>query len=50
VGGGVVYRRLSEDLPSQREIGLEHWIGSQLIREPPGTSGLKEGAAVADGE
>jgi hypothetical protein len=35
---------------SQREIGLEHSIVSHLIREPLGTSDLKEGAAEAVGE
>jgi hypothetical protein len=32
---------------AQREIVLEYWIGSHLIREPLGMSGLKEGAAGA---
>jgi hypothetical protein len=35
---------------AQKEIGLEHWIGSYLIRERLGISSLKEGAVGAVGE
>jgi hypothetical protein len=34
----------------QREIGLDHWIGSHPTMEALGTRGLEEGAAGVVGE
>jgi hypothetical protein len=39
--------RFTEVLLPRRKIGLVHWIGSHLIREPLGTIDLKKGAAGA---
>jgi hypothetical protein len=44
------HQRFLEVSPPQIEIGLVHWIGSNFIRKPLGTKGLKEGTVGVVGE